>query len=129
MKLRLFFGAAILMTTLASAADVNQHSDSRIQEITAFELPQDTTQWAGSIMDLVSNVFSDERDAPVVGKFQELVNWSCGEHADLKAADPKRRAETIKMSLTKLLIMTSVDTRVDYISEQLNRHMKYVPKK
>lgn len=56
------------------------------------------------------------------------MNWSCGEHADLKTANPERRAQTIKLSLNKLLEMTDSQSRVTYITQQLERHMIYVPK-
>ena len=114
----------VLLPILASlnAAEINV-SD----KIKAFTLPEQTEFWAESIMDCVRDVLPG--DQAVQDKFQELVNWSCGEHADLKSTDKSRREETIRLSLDRLVAMTTSSARVAYIEVQLERHKKYVPKK
>ncbi len=113
--------AIISMILSLNAAEINV-SD----KLSQFKLPEDTTLWADSIMSLVREVLTDDKDAQ--DKFQELVNWSCGEHADLESADPRRREETIRLSLDRLLAMSTSSARVSYIGVQLERHKRYVPK-
>lgn len=114
----------VLLPILASlnAAEINV-SD----KIKAFALPEQTELWAGAIMNCVRDVLPGDQAAHA--KFQELVNWSCGEHADLKSTNKSRREETIRLSLNQLVAMTASDARVAYIEVQLERHKKYVPKK
>lgn len=114
----------VLLPILASlnAAEINVS-----QQIQSFTLPEQTELWAESIMDFVRQVLPEDQAAQA--KFQELVNWSCGEHADLKSTNKSRREETIRLSLNQLVVMTASDARVAYIAEQLERHKLYVPKK
>lgn len=114
----------VLLPILASlnAAEINVP-----EKIKAFTLPDQTELWAGAIMDCVRDVLPG--DQAVQDKFQELVKWSCGEHADLKSTNKSRREETIRLSLNQLVAMTTSDDRVAYIADQLERHKRYVPKK
>lgn len=122
-----FLAVCFLGVTVSLASDISGYdTDQKQQRVNEFTLPQETTEWAESIMTLVRDTFPEENT--VIGKFQELVDWSCGEHADLKSTDPVRRAATIRFSLSKLLEMASTDLRVGYITEQLERHKRYVPK-
>ena len=122
--------AIISMILGLQAAEIHDEVNDNVQalvKIAKFSLPEDTDLWADSIMNLVRKVLPDDKDAQK--KFQELVDWSCGEHADLKSADPLRRAETIRLSLDRLLAMSTSSARVAYIGVQLERHKQYVPKK
>lgn len=115
-----------LLSIFSLITSLNAADTDKTEKVNNFTLPADTTLWAGSIMDLVRDVLPDDEASQ--NKFQELVDWSCGLHADLPNADPKRRELTIRLSLHKLLEMNDTSRRLDYISEQLGRHKIYVPR-
>ncbi len=116
-----------LLVLLPILASLNSAEINVSQQIQSFTLPEQTELWAESIMAFVRGVLPGDQAAQ--DKFQELVNWSCGEHADLKNADKSRREETIRLSLDRLTAMATSSARVAYIEVQLERHKKYVPKK
>lgn len=113
----------VLLSLIVSLDAAETDISVKIQN---FRLPDQTEMWAGAIMDVVRDVLPG--DTAAQDKFQELVNWSCGAHADLKSTDPRRREETIRLSLDRLVAMTTSDARVAYIGVQLERHKQYVPK-
>ncbi len=116
-----------ILSILSLVFGLNAAEIKVTDRISGFALPEDTTQWAISIMALVRDVLP--QDTAAQEKFQELVDWSCGDHADLKNADSTRRAETIRLSMDRLAALTTSSARVAYISVQLERHKRYVPKK
>ncbi|MBX3456767.1 MAG: hypothetical protein KF820_00190 [Candidatus Paracaedibacteraceae bacterium] len=111
--------AIISMLLGLKAAEINVSG-----KLLRFTLPEDTTLWAGSVMNLVLDVLPDDRDTQ--NKFQELVDWSCDERVDLKITDFHHYEETIRLLLDRLIAMTTSRARVAYIEFELTRSKQYV---